>query len=194
LCTSGILSLSSFQTLDMLSFQLIFITRKHNFFNYKNKLKRPPCPTWSKCYFGQINLHQFVLIGMFFLPWGHGMFWLVKMTSCQFNHWSIRSSLFMVQFKPLVIIMLHFWKWCHVICCKEKLVPIYNCVSMISTCTIHITTYKIYIHDLFKVEPKTSWKHANAFAIKLHNLLLVKVVQLFLKNLLNYEIVEKSQN
>ncbi len=46
---------------------------------------------------------------------------------------------------------------------------------------------------MFKVEPKTSWRHANAFVIKLHNLLLVKVVQLFLFYLLNYEIVEKSK-
>ncbi len=40
LCTYGILSLNSFQTLDMLSFHLIFITRKHNLFNYKKKKKK----------------------------------------------------------------------------------------------------------------------------------------------------------
>jgi hypothetical protein len=45
---------------------------------------------------------------------------------------------------------------------------------------IYITIYDIYIHDLPKFEPKTSWRHPNAFAIKLYNILLLKDMQFFL--------------
>jgi hypothetical protein len=38
---------------------------------------------------------------------------------------------------------------------------------MMYTYIVHITIYEIHIHDLSKFEPKTSWKHANAFVIKL---------------------------
>jgi hypothetical protein len=57
---------------------------------------------------------------------------------------------------------------------------------------ICITIYDIHIHDLPKFEPKTLWRHPNAFAIKLHNILLPKDVQ-FLKNLFNFKIIRKFQ-
>jgi hypothetical protein len=66
-----------------LSFHLLFITRKHNLFDYKKKKKTPFAPLFNliKMFFWTINLYLFILIVMFFLPWDHGMFWVVKMTS-----------------------------------------------------------------------------------------------------------------
>jgi hypothetical protein len=45
---------------------------------------------------------------------------------------------------------------------------------------IYITIYDIHIHVLPKFEPKILLKHPNAFAIKLHNILLLKDVHFFL--------------
>jgi hypothetical protein len=49
---------------------------------------------------------------------------------------------------------------------------------MMYTYIINITIYEICIHDLLEFELKTSPRHANVFAIKLHNLFLVKYMEL----------------
>jgi hypothetical protein len=45
---------------------------------------------------------------------------------------------------------------------------------------INITIYEIHIHDLLEFELKTSLRNANVFVIKLHNLFLIKYMQLFI--------------
>ncbi len=52
----------------------------------------------------------------------------------------------------------------------------------IEICIVYTTKYTnscIYIHELLEFEPKTSWRHPNAFATKLQNFSLVKLVQHF---------------
>jgi hypothetical protein len=72
--------------------------------------------------------------------WSH-LFWLIKMTSCQFDHWSIMPSLFALWFRSHVIIMLHLKKWCGITCCKK--VSRYIFYTLLST-IFHVLMGKCY--------------------------------------------------
>lgn len=55
-----------------------------------------------------------------------------------------------------------------------------NHMFIMYTYIIHIIIYKMHIKDLLEFEPKTLCNHANVFTIKLHNLLFIKNLQLYL--------------
>jgi hypothetical protein len=121
----------------------------------------PPCPTWQKCYFAQIILELFILIVVLSTKRLYNIL-TNKNDLLSIWHWSIKPSLSMILFKPCIIIMLRFRRWCIIICNKKIGQYVYH--AYVKWIHYHI---KIHIHYLPKFEHKTSWRHPNAFAIKL---------------------------
>ncbi len=139
----------------------------------------PPFPIWPKCHFGQVDLTQSFWL-VFFLLGYHGTKWpIINLTISQLSHHYLRydlchmSSLYYI-FEGDVASYVAKGRWVDI-----YLYPIYNHTFTMCMYIVYMTTYRFYTHDLPKFEPKTSWRHFNAFAIKLHHHFLMKGLQLF---------------